>query len=262
MTKEQAEVSTILRVTVGSTAHGLGMNDMLDDRDEMGICIEPIEYAIGVSAPFEQIVWRSAAIREGKQDAPSQSGDLDLTIYSLRKYLRLALKGNPTVLTALFASNPLIIDAYGDELRKLAPQIVSRQAGRAFLGYLQAQRQRLLGERGNGGHGKPRHELIEKFGFDTKYAMHMLRLGFQGVELLQTGHMSMPMREPERGYLRDLRNGKHSEQEALTMAGELEQELKDLLLLSPLAEYPNTTAVDSWMIRTYFDSWANAVLHE
>jgi len=46
------------------------------------------------------------------------------------------------------------------------------------------------------------------YGFDTKYAMHMLRLGFQGVELLTTGRLSLPMREPERSYLLDVRRGR------------------------------------------------------
>ena len=49
------------------------------------------------------------------------------------------------------------------------------------------------------------------YGFDTKYAMHMLRLGFQGVELLTTGRLSLPMREPERSFLLDVRRGKVDE---------------------------------------------------
>jgi hypothetical protein len=68
--------------------------------------------------------------------------------------------------------------------------------------------------------------------FDTKYAMHMLRLGFQGVELLTTGRLSLPMREPARSFLLDVRRGKVSEQECLTRAGELEKDLTDLATTS------------------------------
>jgi len=53
---------------------------------------------------------------------------------------------------------------------------------------LQAQKQRLTGERGQKRIHRP--ELEEMYGFDTKCAMHMLRLGFQGVELLTTGRLS------------------------------------------------------------------------
>jgi hypothetical protein len=75
------------------------------------------------------------------------------------------------------------------------------------------------------------------------YAMHMLRLGFQGVELLTTGRLSLPMREPERSYLLDVRRGKVSEQECLTRAGELERELAELEARSALPEAPEEARV-------------------
>jgi predicted nucleotidyltransferase len=86
MTREEAEKHTIIRAVTGSTAHGLNLPGT-DDRDEMGVCIEPVEAFAGFSE-FEQYIYRSAAEREGKQDACSQPGDLDLTIYGLRKFLR------------------------------------------------------------------------------------------------------------------------------------------------------------------------------
>jgi len=220
--REIAERCTILRGLVGSTVHGLNVNDGIEDRDEMGICVEPLQEAMALWAPFEQFIYRSAAEREGRENARSVAGDLDLTIYSLRKWMRLALKGNPTILLLLFTPDDQLVhcDAFGRELRGLAPQIISRRVQGPYLGYLQAQKQRLTGERGQKRIHRP--ELEEMYGFDTKYAMHMLRLGFEGVELLTTGRLSLPMREPERSYLLDVRRGKIGEQECLTKAGELE----------------------------------------
>jgi hypothetical protein len=93
---------------------------------------------------------------------------------------------------------------------------------------------------------------------NTKYAMHMLRLGFQGVELLTTGHLSLPMREPERSYLLDVRRGKVSEQDCFTRAGQLEQELIDLATTSPLPEEPEEKRVEAWMLDAYQRRWAAA----
>lgn len=255
-TREDVEQATILRCVVGSSAHGLHLNDGLEDRDEMGICIEPMNVAMGVAAPFEQYIYRSAAEREHRHDAPSVGGDLDLVVYSLRKFARLALGGNPTVLMVLFAPDVVQCDARGSQLRELAHAFASRVAGKKFLGYLSSQRQRMLGERGNGGHGRPRSMLTEKFGYDTKFAMHMLRLGYQGIEYLQTGRLTMPMNEPERSYLFSVRQGGFDMQHVLTRAGELERELKDLLSSSPLPEEPDTAAVDDWMVRVYFRNWS------
>ena len=98
--KSMAEKYTILRVPAGSSLHGLHIPGT-DDRDELGVCIEDIDAAIGFSQ-FEQYIYRTAAERECRHDAPSGPGDLDLTIYSLRKFLRLAMQGNPQLVQTLF----------------------------------------------------------------------------------------------------------------------------------------------------------------
>jgi predicted nucleotidyltransferase len=243
---------TILRAVVGSTVHGLNVEDGIEDRDEMGICVEDYQAAHGLLVPFEQYIYRSAAIREGRPDAKSYAGDLDLVVYSLRKWLRLALNGNPTILLLLFAP-PLQQDTRGAQLRDLAPKIVSRRAGRAFLGYLDAQRARLTGERGGKDVNRP--ELVERYGFDTKYALHMLRLGYQGVELMETGRLSLPMREPDRSWLRSVRTGGATLPEVLDRATELRTRLETLLETSPLPEHPDSAAAERWMLETYWETW-------
>ncbi len=70
--------------------------------------------------------------RTQPQGARSGPGDTDLTLYSLRKYMRLATDGNPTVLTVLYAPQEAVqaTTYLGNVLRSLAPQIVSRRASR------------------------------------------------------------------------------------------------------------------------------------
>jgi predicted nucleotidyltransferase len=249
------ERRTFLRGVVGSTAHGLHTDDGVDDRDEMGVCIEPLANMIGASE-FEQVIYRTAAERTGKHDAPSQAGDLDLTVYSLRKWTRLALHGNPTVLLLLFLPPELCVvrTALAGQLQELGPHFVSREAGQRFLGYLTAQKQRLLGERG-GDHGIRRPLLIEKYGYDTKYAMHMVRLGIQGVEFLKTGRLTLPMPEPERSWIRSIRVGQVTQQEVLSRAGELEREIKDLIDCGPLPFKANAEPVWAWVRGTYLEHW-------
>jgi uncharacterized protein len=257
--KEMAEKHTILRVPAGSTLHGLNIPGT-DDSDEVGICIEDIDAAIGFSE-FEQYIYRTAAEREGKHDAPSQAGDLDLTIFSLRKFLRLAMQGNPQILQCLFVPQPLWLagDARGGQLQELAPLIVSRHAGARYLGYLEAQRQRLLGERGQKKVNRP--ELEAKHGFDTKYAMHILRLGFQGVELMSTGRLTLPMPEKDRAFVYATRLGQIPLQDVLTRAGELERQIKDLLDDAPVPVEPARDAVQDWMINMYFQNWKGRERH-
>jgi hypothetical protein len=252
----------ILRAEVGSRLYGTNLDDS-GDRDELGICVEPVGLAMGFSE-FEQYLYRTASEREGTHDARSQTGDLDLTIYSLRKFLRLALKGNPTIIQLLFVRQRLWVcgDARGQRLQELTPYLLSRAAGGSFLGYLQAQRMRFTGERG-GSHGATHSEDYERFGYDTKSAMHMLRLGYQGVELLSEGKLTFPV--PERDFLLHVRKGQSSPQEILSRTGELEKEIKGLLETSPLPKQPDRDYVEDWMIKTYWTSWkaqASNPMHE
>lgn len=251
--RAMAEKWTILRVPAGSTLHGLHIPGT-DDRDEVGICIEDLDAFAGFSE-FEQFIYRTAAEREGRHDAPSQAGDLDLTIFSLRKFLRLAMQGNPQIIQCLFVPLALCLErnALGAQLQDLAPLIVSRHAGSRYLGYLEAQRQRLLGERGQKKVNRP--ELEAKHGFDTKSAMHILRLAYQGVELLSTGRITLPMPESDRAFVYATRLGEVPLQDVLTRAGELERQIKDLLLDAPVPAEPARDEIEAWMVARYFECW-------
>ena len=243
-----AEPNTILRCEVGSGVHGLAVDNQ-DDRDEMGICFEPPEYVIGLKH-FEQWVFRTQP--NGVRSGP---GDLDLTIYSARKWCSLALKGNPTVLLPLFVPSANIIEetAEGFELRELAWAFASKRAGNAFLGYMQQQRQRLAGERGQKNVKRP--ELVDAYGFDTKYAGHIMRLGYQGIEYMNTGQLTLPMPEPQRTFIVQVRKGEITEDAVLSQAGILEVELKEAIEASPLPDEPKYEIVNRWLIEKYQLWW-------
>jgi hypothetical protein len=247
--RDLAERGTILRCQVGSGVHGTSIAGT-DDRDEMGICIEPSEYVIGLRR-FEQYIYRTQP-----EGARSHAGDLDLTIYSLRKWMRMALQGNPTVLLPLFVpeNEIVVITELGRQLRELRHMILSRQAGERFAGYLHAQREGLLSHEGKG-RDVTRPELIEAYGWDTKYGAHMVRLGFQGAELMETGRITLPMPEPQRTWIRELRVGGHSMQEALDVAADLEARIVALTSTSELREHPDRDGADRWLTRAYLDAW-------
>ncbi len=239
----------ILRSLVGSTVHGLG-NPATDDRDEMGVCIEPREYVVGLRS-FDHWVFRTQ-----DEGVPSGPGDLDLTIYGLRKYCRMALKGSPTVLLLLFTSGDdlLVRTELGAELQALAPAFVSRRAGRSFLGYLDAQRRGLLGER----EASRARERSSTHGYDTKYAMHALRIGHQGHELLTTGRISLPVAEPARSELRRVRAGEPAIEEVVDALHDAAGRLERALLCADVPDEPDRAAVDRFLLDAYERAWAGA----
>lgn len=248
---EVAQRGTVLLTQVGSRVHGCAV-DGQDDRDEMGVCVEPPEYVVGLRR-FEQYEYRTQP-----QGARSGPGDLDLVVYSLRKWARLALQGNPTVLLPLFVPEAEVVrtDRVGRYMRERPDLFLSRQAGARFVGYLRSQRERLMGLKPSRRRTN-RPELVEKYGFDTKYAYHMVRLGLQGVELRSTGRITVPIPEDDRRWLVDLRRGLVSQEDALYRAAELEREVEALIWsdVGPLPAEPDRGRVDLWLYRTYQDAW-------
>lgn len=104
----------------------------------------------GDAVEFEQFQRHTAWDKPGGLANRSGSGDLDVVIYSARKWCRLALAGNPTVLLALFVPDQDVVfrNQAGAELVDNADRFVSRLAAERFLGYLRAQRAATVGTSG------------------------------------------------------------------------------------------------------------------
>lgn len=153
-----ANENLVLLTEVGSTLHGVGVGDQ-DDLDMQGVCIEPPEVVLG-TRQFDQYEYRTKG--QGIRSGP---GDIDLNIYSLSKWIRLIVHGNPSHLLPLFAPDDKVyaISWPGEELRANRHLFLAREHAKRFLGYLNKQRQHMLGElspRVN------RPELVEKYGLD------------------------------------------------------------------------------------------------
>lgn len=260
-----AERGTVLRAQVGSGVHGTAVSGQ-DDRDELGVCLEPPQFVTGLArvpagvggagtVAFQQYHRHTAWDRPGGLANRSGAGDLDVVVYSARKWARLALAGNPTVLLLLFVPDEEVVyrDEVGAELTANAHRFVSRRAAERYLGYLRRQKAAMTGEAGA---RTNRPELVAAHGYDCKYAMHALRLGLQGVELLTTGRVTLPVPEPDRAYLRSVRRGEVPLAEVLAAVTDAEQRLVALQDGPAVPPEPDTAWVDGWLHRSHLAYWA------
>src|SRR6202044_2634822 len=114
-----AEKGMILRAQVGSGVHGTSISGQ-DDRDEMGICLEPREFVTGLAqvpsgidgtanVPFEQYQRHTVWDQPGGLANRSGAGDLDVVIYAARKWCRFAIAGNPAFLLVLFVPDEEVV---------------------------------------------------------------------------------------------------------------------------------------------------------
>lgn len=243
--KHEAAMSReILRGVVGSTAHGINIAGQ-DDRDEMGVFVEAPEHVCGLRS-FDHSIYRTQP--EGVRSGP---GDLDQVMYSLRKFARLAADGNPTVLVLLWLPEYVTKTPLGVALVGMREAFVSREAGKRFLGYLTGQKASLLGERAK---KVQRPELVERYGFDTKFAMHALRLGFEGIEYMTEGRLTLPVAEPNLSVLRAVRQGEVSFGETMALIEDAEARLAGLVHASTRGA--DRAAIDRFLVETHQRHWA------
>lgn len=87
-----------------------------------------------------------------------------------------------------------------------------------------------------------RAELEARHGYDTKHAMHLVRLMRTGLEILRTGELHVRRSDAEE--LRNIREGRWSFEELLAKAADLEAELAAAVRESSLRERVDNDFVD------------------
>ncbi len=85
--------------------------------------------------------------------------------------------------------------------------------------------------------------------------MHAARLGYRGLELLETGRLTLPMPEPERSRVMAIRTGERTFEEAIAEIDEVERRLAAALERTVLPLEPDRAAVDRFLVEAYRCAW-------
>lgn len=233
----------------GSALHGARLEGKTD-LDICGIFIEPAINALGLDS-YEHFVTSTS-----DQTVRNVAGDVDVCLYSLRRWAMLATKGNPTAINYLFANtdaasrrllNGESRNNWEDMHECLRNAIVAKSAAKHYVGFVDGQMRRLLGT-GTGRHGQ-RAELTTEFGYDTKAAMHAVRLLDEGIELMRTGRVTLP--RPNAGELIRIRQGAYSLDAVCSYVSRLREELIQAESSSKLQPRPDRLTVSAVVAGTY-----------
>ena len=122
----------------GSELHGAKVKNT-DDLDIYGVYLEPPELVLGLDKQ-DFYVWSTAG-----NERRNGLDDVDMCLYSLRKWAGLAAKGNPAALHFLFSRNYSPKPKPWEQVLKSREVFLSRQAALQFRGFAEAQVRRLQG---------------------------------------------------------------------------------------------------------------------
>lgn len=235
LTRQIDPTFLIATVEVGSSAIGVSSPSTDDDLDLTCIYFEP---------DFHSLLWTppdrsNPQLRTQPDGHRSRFGDIDINLYSLRRFANLMLKANPSILGTIFSPRVHFSTPAWDALLAAHPLIAARHpAGDAYIGYATQQIERWRGTRGQKNVSRP--ELVEAHGYD-KYAYHAIRLAIQGQEYLSTGKLTLPPSGKLAELLLDVREGRVSEAAALDLAERHLALLESVHANSPLPDRPNAT---------------------
>ena len=229
--------SAILFGYRGSQAHGTyrpnSDPDSIDDIDLMGVVVQPVRAYLGF----------------GMQETYERMEDpWDIVVYDIRKFVSLLCKQNPNVLGMLWLPENLYTQLT-DEGRALIAQrdvFISKEAHKSFTGYAYSQLKKMTHMAFHGYMGDKRKKLVEKHGYDTKNASHLVRLLRMGIEYLSTGQLNV-MRE-DNSYLVDIKKGLFSLDHIKSEADRLFKLSDEALVRSRLPDRVDTAKAEKILI--------------
>ncbi len=91
-----------------------------------------------------------------------------------------------------------------------------------------------------------RIELVLKYGYDTKFGSHLIRLLKEGIEVLTTEHLEFPL--SYRQELLDIRNGAFEIKELIQYSEELERQYEEAIKKTHLPQVPNFKEIEAHTI--------------
>jgi uncharacterized protein len=208
------------------------------------VFIEPPDKMIGLERD-EHFVFTT-----GGKEGGNGPRDVDVCLYSLRKWAGMAAKGNPSALHFVFASEEFSTK-WWQTIRENRNLFASKQHLTPFIKFADDQMDRLLGRRGQ--KNIHRAALEEAHGYDTKYAMHVIRLYLEAKECMETGKITLP--NPRVELLVAIRHGKYKLSEIEGMGTELQAGTLSAQQKSPLPDSVNQEALTQLITGVYLDFW-------
>jgi len=230
----------ILHAYRGSIAHGMYVPsddpNSIDDIDTMAVCVPPDTYYFGLRQ------FGSRGTREIKQD------ELDIVVYELRKFVGLLAKGNPNVLTMLWLPERHIILARdsGQMLIENRDLFAHKKVYKPFAGYAASQLHKMEKSGVYQGYmGERRKKLVDRFGYDTKNAAHLIRLLRMGIEFLSTGSMRVDRTNIDADELLAIKRGEWELEQVKEAGEDLFARLRQAKDSSPLPDGPDMDAINN-----------------
>lgn len=223
---------------MGSDAYGVSSG--ASDTDIYGFCIPPkiltFPHLAGEIPGFGRQIQRFEQWQEHHAIQPGTDREYDFSVYSIVKYFQLVMENNPNMIDSLFTPRRCVIHAtaIGEMVRDQRKIFLHKGAWHKFKGYAYAQASKIK-NKVNSSNPK-RAANIEEFGYDLKFAYHIVRLLNEVEQILIEHDLDL---ERNREQLKSIRRGEWSLDEILDYFARKEVALETVYSESTLSHSPD-----------------------
>ena len=239
--------NTVLVVTMGSQAYGVSTDG--SDLDVYGVCIPPKEmvfpHLAGEIPGFGRQIQRFEVYQEHHVQDPNKDIEYDFAIYGIVKYFQLCMENNPNMIDSLHVPRNCVIHstAIGEMIRENRKIFLHKGAWHKFKGYAYAQMSKIR-NKVNSSNPK-RAETIERFGYDIKFAYHVVRLMNEVEQILVEGDLDLQRNNEQ---LKSIRRGEWTLDELDAYFANKEKILETTYANSKLPHGPDEDKIKSLLM--------------
>jgi predicted nucleotidyltransferase len=233
----------VYETMMGSDAYGVSSG--ASDSDVYGIVFPPknliFPHLAGEIQGFGNQIKRFEQWQEHHVMALDK--EWDFQVFSIVKYFQLAMENNPNILDSLFTPRRCLLSttAVGERIREQRKLFLHKGSWHKLKGYAYSQLAKIATKTA---HGK-RIELIEKYGYDVKFAYHVVRLLLEAEMILVEHDLDL---ERHREVLKAIRRGEWTEPELRTWAATKEKDLEAAYASSTLRAVPDEAALKTLLL--------------
>lgn len=234
---------------MGSNAYGVASDN--SDLDLYGFCIpskDVIFPHLRGEIPgfgrqlkrFEQ--WQEYHIID-KSANGGKSQEYDFAVYSIVKYFQLCMENNPNMIDSLFTPIDCVlhITQIGQLVKDNRDLFLHKGSWHKFRGYAYSQLHKMNSKNPRGN----RKELVEKYGYDIKFAYHVVRLVLEVQQILEYGTLDL---RRDRELLKSIRRGEWTQEQVRTWFTDKEKQLESVYEKSDLPYKPDEVKIKDLLL--------------
>lgn len=262
-TPEFVHTQLAYETIMGSQAYGVSSDN--SDVDIYGFCIPDKELVFphlnGDIEGFGTQTQKFGQYQEHHIMSMDGQTEYDIQIFNIVKFFQLAMENNPNIVDSLYTPDRCILhsNTIGDLVRSNRDIFLHKGSWHKFKGYAYSQLSK-IGMKANAKNPK-RQASIEKFGYDVKFAYHVVRLLDECEQILMTGTLDL---QQNREQLKSIRRGEWTLEEINDYFAKKEAELQALYQTSTLRYSPDESQIKALLLQCLEEQYGslNAVIQK